>query len=149
MEPIDIFSGLRNEHSGILDLMTSIEEAGLERHASCWELLTELKRRLERHVLLEEELLFPLLMERDDCREFAVEGTAEHRVMRCLIDETMSSFAKNSPWLSCFQVMREDFEHHFEEENDVFAKMMNVLDPEDLRAFAKKLNRVEKPSLAA
>jgi iron-sulfur cluster repair protein YtfE (RIC family) len=149
-ETVDIFQVLKTEHRNILSLVQEIETPRMGTSASLSQRLTNLRTAFQEHHLLECDLVYPLLDERDDFREFAIESVREHEVISHLIDELCRLSPGDPDFHYRRYAIQETITSHFlEEETEIFPKMFRELDVADLIELAEKIEAYRGTNLAA
>ncbi len=90
-----------------------------------------LKKHLDVHHELEEDLLLSLLNKKDDIKDDSLESQEEHFVLNILLLD-LADFPKDSPrWKVKFGVLTEIINHHLdEEEEDLFPEAEKRLSKE-------------------
>lgn len=77
-----------------------------------------LKKHIDIHHELEEDLLLALLNEDDEIKDDSLESQEEHVVLNFLMLD-LADFPKDNPrWMVKFKVMNEILDHHLEEEEE-------------------------------
>lgn len=127
---MDPFAILKEDHKKVATLMKQIadtdeeEEDAEERK----ELFGELRMALMDHAKMEEEILYPAMKELESMRDDAMESGEEHRNMKMMLGELSLLFKDSEKWTAKFTVLKEQVEHHVEEEeNEVFPQLEKEL----------------------
>jgi len=135
---MNAFTLLKADHkkvAGILEKIDATTERGIKTRE---ELFGQLKAELDLHAHIEETILYPVLEKADETHEITLEAFEEHRLMKQLLGELDSMDKGNEQWTARFTVLKENIEHHVEEEEDeMFKKARKVLseaEAEDLGA---------------
>lgn len=148
VQTVGIFAILKAEHRTVLALMEKIlnHDTEAEREAT----FETLYRALHPHAKGEEETLYARLMAVEPSREIALEGVQEHRVVATLLAELRAMTTHGDTWLAKFKVLKENVEHHVEEEQDeMFAKARQVLSQAEDKVIAKAYEAARDRHLAA
>lgn len=120
---MNAFALLKADHekvAGILDRIEGTAERAVKGRA---ELFARLKNELDVHARIEEEIFYPALEEADETRDIALEAYEEHRIVKQLLKELASAPKDNEQWTAKFTVLKENIEHHVEEEEgEMFKK---------------------------
>ena len=107
------------------------------------QLLDTLVAALQLHEKREEKVLYPALKPHRDAREIVLEGYQEHHVADVLVRELRALPRDDERWGAKFKVLKENIEHHIEEEEgEMFRTARRVLSREerqDLGARMKKM----------
>jgi Hemerythrin HHE cation binding domain len=94
---------------------------------------SQLQHDLEIHEAIEEEFLYPALKEHPKTRDIALEGYEEHHVVDEVMGEMLHLPVSDETWTAKFTVMKENLEHHIEEEEgEMFKQAKQVFDEDEL-----------------
>jgi hemerythrin-like domain-containing protein len=81
-----------------------------------------------------------LLESREETRELTLEAVEEHKVVRRLLSELARMAKDSGQWMAKLTVLRENVEHHVEEEEDELFKLArSTLAPEEVEELADDL----------
>ena len=104
------------------------------------ELLQRIADELRVHEAIEEEIFYPALVEHAKTKEIALEGYEEHHVVDGIVDELKELAPDDETWGAKFAVMKENLEHHIEEEEgEMFPKARTVLDEAELDELGARM----------
>lgn len=124
------FQLLKNDHKIVSGLFDQIESASGN---SKKQLFTRLKSELDVHAHIEEKIFYPALENKKESREITLEAYEEHKVVKDLLSELASAQNANDEWDAKLKVLRENVDHHVEEEEgELFDKASDVLNDEQL-----------------
>jgi len=113
------------------------------------ELLTRLKAELTVHEIIEEEIFYPALKEHPKAREIVLEGYEEHHVVDMVMGELEQTPFEDEAWGAKFTVMKENIEHHIEEEEgEMFQKARQVFDAQELRDLGARMEERKRQAKA-
>ena len=122
---MDAFELLKNDHEKVSDLFSQIESASGKTKT---QLFSQLKAELDLHAHIEETILYPALENTDEAREITLEAYEEHKVVKDLLAELASAGSPNDEWDAKLTVLKENVEHHVEEEEgELFDKAREAL----------------------
>ncbi|MEP6635790.1 MAG: hemerythrin domain-containing protein [Acidobacteriota bacterium] len=131
---------LKNDHkkvAGILEKIDGTTERALKTRE---ELFTELKSELDLHAEIEEQIFYPVLEKKDETRDITLEAFEEHRLVKQLLGELESAPKDDEQWTAKFTVLKENVEHHVEEEeDDMFKKVRKVLSEAELEELGARM----------
>ncbi len=114
----------------LLDELDQTTERGIKTRE---ELFTRIKSELTVHEIIEEEIFYPALKQHPKAKDIVLEGYEEHHVVDVLMGELTSLPYDDETWGAKFTVMKENVEHHVEEEEgDMFVKARQVFDRDEL-----------------
>jgi hemerythrin-like domain-containing protein len=121
---------------------TTITKALIEHHDEMRKLVKEikkdpskfifLKKHLDVHHELEEDLLLSKLHVRKEIKDESLESQEEHFVLNILLLDLADFPKDNSRWMVKFKVFEEILEHHLsEEEDDLFPEAGKIVSKEE------------------
>ena len=143
---MDAIALLKEDHDKVKKLLTELEtttERGIKTRT---ELFATIKGELTVHEIIEEEIFYPELKAHPKARDIVLEGYEEHHVVDLLMSELESLDVSDETWGAKAIVMKENIEHHIEEEEgEMFAKARQVFERDELidlgeRMAARKLS---------
>lgn len=128
----DPFTQLIKEHRQALALFRRIENLPEDAEEECDRMFDELKMALSRHMAMEENLLYPTLKASPATQELTFEAIEEHGVCKTLLEELDTDGLTPEVWMAKFTVLRENVEHHVEEEEgEMMPKARRALSAEE------------------
>jgi hemerythrin superfamily protein len=143
MNAIDL---LERDHGKMKMLMNRATSADGEGRRE--ELLSELRSQLVAHERMEEEVFYPPLREAKKTHDIVLEGYEEHHVADLILDELLETPADTDVWHAKMKVLKENIEHHIEEEEgDMFKKARKVLSESELDELGTRMEAVRDESL--
>jgi iron-sulfur cluster repair protein YtfE (RIC family) len=146
---MNAFTLLKADHkkvAGILEKLDSTTERGVKTRE---ELFTQLKTELDVHARIEETIFYPALAEADETRDITLEAFEEHRLVKQLLSELESMPKDDEQWTAKFTVLKENVEHHVEEEEgEMFPKARKVLG-EEAETLGTRMESAKKEQLKA
>jgi hemerythrin-like domain-containing protein len=151
---MDAITLLKDDHDtvkGILEKLDATTERGVKTRE---ELFTRIKRELEVHEAIEEEVFYPALKEHPKAKELVLEAYEEHNVVDMVMAEIETVPFEDETWGAKFTVMKENLEHHIEEEEgEMFPQARQVFERQELvelgermRARKQELMRATSPA---
>jgi hypothetical protein len=149
---MNAFELLKKDHekvSGILEKLDATTERGVKTRD---ELFTQLKTELDIHAQIEEQILYPVLKELKETHEITLEAFEEHAVVKQLLAELERLPKDDETWGAKLTVLKENVEHHVEEEEDeMFKDARKVLGREQLEELGARLQEAKerKKAMAA
>ena len=147
---MDAFTLLKKDHKTVAGLMDKIEETTERAVKGREELFTQLKNELDIHARIEETILYPVLEKAEPTHDISLEAYEEHKVVKQLLSELESEPKNAEEWTAKFTVLKENVEHHVEEEEgEMFTKARKVLSKEELEELGRRLEEAKgKPKAA-
>ena len=147
---MDAFTLLKTDHKKVAGLMDKIEETTERAIKTREELFTELKTELDIHAQIEETILYPVLEKAKETHEISLEAYEEHKVVKQLLSELESEPKDAEEWTAKFTVLKENVEHHVEEEEgEMFKKARRVLSEEEIEELGTRLEEAKGKQKAA
>ena len=123
----------------LLDELESTTERGLKIRA---ELFSTIKGELTIHEIIEEEIFYPELKAHPKAKDIVLEGYEEHHVVDTVMAELEDLPVDDESWGAKAKVMKENVEHHMEEEEgEMFQKARQVFDRDELDELGTRMER--------
>lgn len=142
---MDAFKMLEEDHEKVKKLLKEADDTTERGVKTREELFARIKQEMLVHETLEEELLYPTLKEHDKTKEVSLEGYEEHHVVNEIMAELEETPVDDEKWAAKFAVMKENVEHHIEEEEEeMFKKGRQVLDQEKIDALGERMQQRKK-----
>jgi len=133
---MDAFELLKKDHKKVSQLFKQIESASGSAKAR---LFTQLKTELDVHAHVEEKFLYPALEHKEPAREITLEAYEEHNVVKDLLAE-LAAQPISEEWDAKFTVLKENVEHHVEEEEgELFNKADDVLSEDQIERLGAEM----------
>jgi hypothetical protein len=147
---MNAFNLLKSDHEKVAGILTSIEETTERASKGREELFTRLKEELDLHAKIEEEIFYPALEEADETREVTLEAYEEHRLVKQLLAELEMEPKNTEEWTAKFTVLKENIEHHVEEEEgEMFKQARKILSDDEVEMLGDRLQEAKKQNRAA
>lgn len=147
---MDAFKLLKTDHekvAGILEKLEGTTERALKTRE---ELFTQLKSELDVHAAIEESIFYPVLEKADESRDITLEAFEEHRLVKQLLGELEAEAKDDETWTAKFTVLKEQIEHHVEEEEgELFKKARKVLSEEEIDELGTRMEEAKSKQKAA
>ncbi len=138
----------------------TITRALIEHHNEMRELIEEIKKDKSKYILLkkhldvhhelEEDLLLSILNNNKDVKDESLESQEEHFVLNMLLLD-LADFPKDNPrWMVKFKVLVEIITHHLdEEEEDLFPEAEEHLSVNQQKELGKQFQELKAQRLSA
>ena len=137
---MDAIELLLADHKRVKRLLTELDETTERAVKTREELFGRLKKELTVHEVIEEEIFYPALKEHPRAKDIVLEAYEEHNVVDTIMGELGSVPFEDETWTAKFTVMKENIEHHVEEEEgDMFKKARQVFDREELDELGQSM----------
>src|SRR5438094_2676750 len=127
---------LEADHRKVKKMLAEGEETTERAEVTRSDLYATLRREMETHERIEEEIFYPALKQHPKARDIVLEGFEEHHVVDEIMGELGETDVTSETWAAKFTVMKESIEHHIEEEEgEMFHKARQVFDKDELEAL--------------
>ena len=137
---MNAFTLLKTDHKTVAGIMDKIDETTERAVKTREELFTQLKTELDIHARIEETIFYPALEKADETRDITLEAFEEHRLVKQLLGELESMAKDSEEWTAKFTVLKENVEHHVEEEEgEMFPKARKVLGDSDAETLGERM----------
>ena len=131
---------LQEDHDKMRNLLDELEgttERGLKIRA---ELFSTIKGELTVHEIIEEEIFYPELKAHPKAKDIVLEGYQEHHVVDLVMKELEDCPVDDESWGAKAKVMKENVEHHMEEEEgEMFKQARSVFDRDELEDLGERM----------
>jgi hypothetical protein len=145
--PMDALKLLKEDHDKVKGMMDELEASTERAVKTRQELFAKVRQELEVHEAIEEEILYPALKEHERTKELALEAYEEHHVVDMIMEEIEQIPVDDEQWSAKLTVMKENLEHHIEEEEEeMFDQIRQVFDDEELAELGERM-QVRKEEL--
>jgi hypothetical protein len=137
---MDAVKLLEHDHRTLERLLGELESTTERGVKTRTELFATIKGELMVHEAIEEEIFYPELKDHPKARDIVLEGYEEHHVVDLLMGELEALPVDDEMWGAKAQVMKENIEHHIEEEEtDMFVKARQVFDRAELEDLGTRM----------
>ena len=139
---MDSLELIKEDHKRLKKLLKeTLDAEGSQRELR----MDDLRIELVAHERMEEEVLYPRLRDEKKAREEVLEGYEEHHVADVILDELLDVPADTDLWKAKVKVLKENVEHHMdEEENELFKKARAVLNGDELARMGERMARIKR-----
>ena len=141
---------LESDHRKVKKLMGEIEPTTERGVKTREELFTKLRGELEVHEAIEEEIFYPALKEHPKAKDLVLEAYEEHNVVDMVMGEIEDVAFDDETWGAKFTVLKENLEHHIEEEeSDMWKQARAVFDDDELNELGDRMSARKQELLGA
>ena len=134
---MDAFNLLKADHRKVEKLFSQLESASGQAKMRVFE---QIKTELELHTHIEESIFYPALEKPKQTHDLTLEAYEEHDVVKKLLQQLSKARTANDEWEAQAKVLRENVEHHVEEEeNELFPKAESALGEEKIEALGEEM----------
>ncbi|HBB88234.1 MAG TPA: hemerythrin [Blastocatellia bacterium] len=147
---MNAFTLLKADHKKVAGILEKIDETTERGVKTREELFTQLKTELDTHTRIEETIFYPALKDVDETRDITLEAYEEHNVVKTLLGELESLGKGEEEWTAKFAVLKENIEHHVEEEEgEMFPKARKVLGEDGAETLGTRMEKAKGEQKAA
>ncbi len=137
---MDAISMLKADHDKVKKLLADLEPTTERGVKTRQELFATIKGELTVHEIIEEEIFYPALEAHPKAKDIVLEGYEEHHVVDLLMSELESLDVSDESWGAKAKVMKENVEHHIEEEEgEMFKQARQVFDRQELEDLGVRM----------
>ncbi|HEX7224970.1 MAG TPA: hemerythrin domain-containing protein [Candidatus Limnocylindria bacterium] len=137
---MDALELLKADHDKVKKLLSEGDETTERAVKTRAELLATIKQELTIHEDIEETIFYPALKEHPKAKEIVLEAYEEHNVVDTVMAELEATDVADERWGAKFTVMKENIEHHIEEEEgEMFKQARSVFELDELQALGDRM----------
>ena len=137
---MDAIAMLKADHDKVKGLLSDLETTTERGVKTREELFATIKGELAIHEVIEEEIFYPALKSHPKAKDIVLEAYEEHHVVDLLMGELESLDVSDPTWGAKAIVMKENIEHHIEEEEgEMFAQARQVFDRQELQELGERM----------
>jgi len=141
---MDAITLLEADHRRLESLLAQGEDTTERAVKGRRELLATLSKALTIHELIEEKVLYPALKEFPEARDIVLEGFQEHHVADLIAKELEGVSTTDEQWGAKFKVLKENIEHHIqEEEGPMFRTARGVMPADRLELLGARMAKMK------
>jgi hemerythrin superfamily protein len=140
----DPFEILIRQHHELLSLLTAMENTPAENSIKRTALFLKFKRKLGKHALAEEDVVYPLLHDDADRAEASEKLYREHAGLKIHLFELERSIKDQNSWIAQVQALRQEIEPHARQEEEVeFPRLRSILNERQAATLSRKIHQEE------
>jgi hemerythrin-like domain-containing protein len=144
------FNLLKSDHEKVAGILESIDQTTERAAKGRDELFARLKEELDLHTKIEEEIFYPALEDSEETRDVTLEAYEEHSLVKQLLSELEAAPKDTEEWTAKFTVLKENVEHHVEEEEgEMFTKARKALSEDEIETLGDRIQEAKKQNRAA
>lgn len=144
----DAIELLERDHRRLEELLARGEDTTARAVKGRTALLETIMNELTAHELVEEQLLYPALKSHPEARDIVLEGYQEHHVADLIAGELQGLPPSDERWGAKFKVLKENLEHHIEEEEgEMFRTARAVMTRDELRELGAAMQTMKADAL--
>jgi hemerythrin superfamily protein len=147
----DAIAVLKADHAAVKELFAKYDGLGEGATKTKQETARKICQELTIHAAIEEELFYPRVRRAgEEEKDEVLEGVEEHAIVKKLVSEIESLTPDDETFDAKVKVLKENVEHHVEEEETVMFPHVRKAVPEaELTELGEKLTAAKQEHLAA
>jgi hemerythrin superfamily protein len=139
---MDALKLIKDDHEKMRKLLTELESTTERGVKTREELYSTIKGELTVHEIIEEEIFYPALKDHPKAKDIVLEAYEEHHVVDTVMAELEATPVDDETWGAKAKVMKENVEHHMEEEEgEMFQKARQVFDKDELEELGTRMEQ--------
>jgi hemerythrin-like domain-containing protein len=147
---VDALTLLKKDHDEVKKMLKDLDATTERAVKTRQNLFERLKFSLTVHEQMEEAVLYPALKEHAETKEIVLEAYEEHDVVSTILGELERTPFDDETWHAKLTVMRENLEHHIEEEEDeMFGQVRRLFDKDTLETLGEQMRAIKSQARAA
>jgi Hemerythrin HHE cation binding domain len=141
---VDPFELLKKDHKKVSDLLKRLDKTEESDASTREELFTQVKTELDNHTQIEETIFYPALEDNEETKEITLEAYEEHKAVKNLLQELEDTNKDDETWGAKLTVLKENVEHHVEEEEgEMFKKAKKALDKDEIDQLGDRIHEAK------
>jgi len=142
---VDAITLLETDHRELQSLLGRGDETSARAAGERKKLLDTIATKLTVHETIEEKVLYPALEAHPESRAIALEGFQEHHVADLIVKELFDTSTTAEEWGAKFTVLKENLEHHIdEEEGEMFRTARGLMTNDELVALGEAMAKMKR-----
>ncbi len=142
---MDAIKLLKDDHDKAKKMLEELDGTTERAVKTRQDVYGKLKADLVVHEAIEEEIFYPALKQHAEAKEIVLEAYEEHNVVDMVMSELDVTPFDAETWKAKFSVMKENLEHHIEEEEgEMFKQARDVFDKETLERLGEQMEARKK-----
>jgi len=142
---MDAIALLKADHDKVKKMLADGDSTTERAEKTRTELFAALKDEMMIHERIEEEIFYPALKEHPKAKDIVLEGYEEHHVVDEIMGELEALDVTDETWAPKFKVMKENIEHHIEEEEgDMFKQARSVFSTDELEELGARMSELKQ-----
>ena len=142
---MDALTLLKEDHDKVKKMLTEGEETTERAEKTRTQLFETLKAEMMIHERIEEEIFYPALKSHPKAKDIVLEAYEEHHVVDEIMGELEATDVTDETWAAKFKVMKENIEHHIEEEEgEMFKQARQVFEADELEQLGARMMELKQ-----
>jgi hemerythrin superfamily protein len=145
---MDAIELLESQHREVEELFEKFEAAGENARKTKQTLCQQISDKLAVHAEIEEKLFYPE-SKSEDTEEILRESVEEHLAVKRVLADLLETEVTDEQFDARMKVLKEQVEHHVEEEEDeLFPKVRKALSEDELDDLGSRMEELAEDVLA-
>jgi hypothetical protein len=137
---MDALKLLKQDHEKVKKMLSQLDETTERANKTRDSVFHQVKRELTIHETIEEEIRYPAFQQQAKMKDIVLESYQEHHVVDLIMGEVGDLSTDDEQWGAKLTVMKENVEHHIEEEEgEMFKKARQLFDQSELDQLGERL----------
>jgi predicted DNA-binding protein YlxM (UPF0122 family) len=137
---MDALKLLKQDHEKVKKMLSQLDETTERANKTRDSVFNQVKRELTIHETIEEEIRYPAFQQQAKMKDIVLESYQEHHVVDLIMGEVGDLSTDDEQWGAKLTVMKENVEHHIEEEEgEMFKKARQLFDQSELDQLGERL----------
>jgi hypothetical protein len=147
---MDALQLLKTDHDKVKKLLNEGDATTERAEKTRTELFATIKQELTVHEKIEEKIFYPALRDHPKAKDIVLEAYEEHNVVDTIMSELEQTDVTDETWAAKFTVMKENLEHHIEEEEgEMFKQARQVFEAAELQELGDRMAAMKEQLTAA
>ncbi|MDD3265808.1 MAG: hemerythrin domain-containing protein [Burkholderiales bacterium] len=138
------FQPLVKDHDKVKGMIEDLMSSKIKSTEQKLDILGNLKKELQLHEQIEEDVVYPILKKKKDLKDVTLEAYEEHHVVDGILDELEKVDPENEIWKAKLTVLQEILLHHIkEEEKEIFPEATDKLTQDELDTIETNIKQIK------
>lgn len=139
---------LKKDHQEVMSVLQTILKTKTTAVKTREKLIKKLYSLVKLHSTIEEKLIYPTGLAQAKLEKITRESLAEHEAVDILFKKILKVEVNDENWLAKCNVIKENLEHHIdEEEKNLFPILNKLLSEEDLKDMGNRILLLKQKQL--
>lgn len=144
---MDALELLKQDHQKVKELFNQGQQTQDKKQQK--QIFKDIKSELETHARIEETIFDPAMEEHEELKDMVLESLEEHKQMKSVLRELAKLTASSERFKPKFKVLKDDVEHHAEEEEEgkMFPMIRKLIKKDELEQLGQELESAKHKRL--
>jgi hemerythrin superfamily protein len=144
---MDALELLKQDHQKVKELFNQGQQTQDKKQQK--QIFKDIKSELETHARIEETIFYPAMEEHEELKDMVLESLEEHKQMKSVLRELAKLTASSERFKPKFKVLKDDVEHHAEEEEEgkMFPMIRKLIKEDELEQLGQELESAKHKRL--